>query len=263
MQISSSDRRSVTSSDAAQSSAGALDRDGATPLYVQLSTILRDKINRGEWKPGTKIPSENELNQVYGISRMTARQVLLQLVNEGLLFRVQGKGTFVAPRKIQAQSPVYQGIREQLEELGYKTSTKLLSAQVREPDSKIAEVLRLPRGERVYVLRRLRSVDRGPISLHVSYVPERLAPGLDSTDLVGRQLCSILDTEYGLRMSQINETLESTSARGQDAKDLQVSQSTPLLLLIHEIADATGLYFEFSRILFRGDKIRLSFQYKL
>lgn len=92
-----------------------LDRGGSTPLYVQLANLRRGKIERGEWRPDQKIPSENELNRMYWISRMTARQVLAQLVHEELLFRVQGKGTFVAHRKIGATSPAYLGIREQLQ----------------------------------------------------------------------------------------------------------------------------------------------------
>ncbi|WP_420123442.1 GntR family transcriptional regulator, partial [Nakamurella sp.] len=107
-----------------------LDRSGSTPLYVQLADVLRKQIERGVWQPDQKIPSENELNRMYGISRMTARQVLAQLVNEELLFRVQGKGTFVAHRKIGTRSPTYMGLREQLERMGYETSTRVLSGEV-------------------------------------------------------------------------------------------------------------------------------------
>ncbi|MFO8074735.1 MAG: GntR family transcriptional regulator [Egibacteraceae bacterium] len=118
-----------------------LDRDAATPLYVQLTDILRDEIERGLWMPDRKIPSENELHRTYGISRMTARQVIAQLVNEGLLYRVQGKGTFVAPNKISTRSPAYAGIREQLEELGYATKTMLLNMEEVAADRAVAKKL--------------------------------------------------------------------------------------------------------------------------
>src|SRR4051794_27153720 len=104
----------------------SLDRSSATPIYVQLANLLRAKIEAGDWKPGERIPSENELTQTFGIARMTGRQVLEQLVDEGLLFRVPGKGTFVAQPKIDTRSPAYVGIREQLEAMGYATSTHLL-----------------------------------------------------------------------------------------------------------------------------------------
>lgn len=239
-----------------------LDREGSIPLYVQLTNILRDNIENHEWEPNQKIPSENELNRIYGVSRMTARQVLSQLVNDGLLFRVQGKGTFVAPHKISTRSPTYKGFREQLEQLGYETTTTLLSADLVIADNLISRNLGLPPGEKVYVIRRLRRVDDEPISLHMSYIPESLAPGLDRYDTVKQQLCVVLAENYNLRMGHVTETLESTSATAEEAKLLGVSRRAPLLLL-QQISDSSGVRFEHSKIVFRGDKIRLEFEYDL
>ena len=241
----------------------ALDRSGSTPLYIQLANVLRDKIERGEWQPDQKIPSENELNRMYGISRMTARQVLAQLVNEELLFRVQGKGTFVAHRKIGTRSPAYMGIREQLEQLGYATTTRVLSSDVVAADTKVAEHLKISPEDKVYRLRRVRMVENEPISLHTSFVPQKLAPRLAADDLVNRQLCVILEEEYDLRMSSVEESLESTLPSADEAKLLKIRRTTPLLLLRQEISDGRGQRFEYSRILFRGDKIRLEFHYDM
>jgi GntR family transcriptional regulator len=241
-----------------------LDREASVPLYLQLAALLRGRIERGEWRAGQKIPSENELNRLYGVSRMTARQVLAQLVNEHLLYRVQGKGTFVAEPKISTRSPAYMGIREQLEGLGYAIATRVLTNALVPADDRVARVLRIMPGQRVHEIRRVRLLSGGePISLHVSYVPERLAPTMDDGDLVDRQLCEILESDHSLAMSKVSETLESTLATPQEAKDLEITRRTPLLLLTHEIADPTGRTFEYSRILFRGDKIRLQFHYDL
>ncbi|MET0863509.1 MAG: GntR family transcriptional regulator [Nakamurella sp.] len=232
-------------------------------MYAQLADILRRKIDSGEWIADQKIPSENELNQQYGISRMTARQVLSQLVSEQLLFRVQGKGTFVARPKISTRSLAYKGIREQLEAMGYAITTKVLESTEIEADAVLARILRLDPGDRVHLIRRLRLIEDEPISLHISYVPESLAPELDTRDLVTRQLCTILETDHGLRMTKVTERLESTLPIARDAKDLQVRRTAPLLLLTHEIADQADRPFEYSRILFRGDKVQLEFKYEL
>ena len=241
-----------------------LDRDASIPLYLQLAGLLRGRIERGEWQAGQKIPSENELNRLYGVSRMTARQVLAQLVNEDLLFRVQGKGTFVAHPKISTRSPAYKGIREQLEGMGYAVATKVLVNDVVPADERVARALQIPAGEPGHEIRRVRLIAEGdPISLHVSYVPERLAPVIAVDDLVNRQLCVVLDEDHGLRMSKISESLESTLPNAQEAKALKIRRTTPLLLLTHEIADSSARLFEFSRILFRGDKLRLQFHYEL
>src|SRR5689334_21359799 len=190
---------------AAEMGSEMLDRDASIPLYLQLAGLLRRRIESGEWKPGQKIPSENELNRFYGVSRMTARQVLAQLVNEDLLFRVQGKGTFVAHRKISTRSPAYMGIREQLEGMGYAVDTKVLTNRVVRADERVARALRIVRGERVHEIRRVRLLPGDePISLHVSYVPQRLAPSLDADDLVERQLCVVLEEDHGLRMSKVS-----------------------------------------------------------
>ena len=116
-----------------------LQRDSAVPLYAQLEAILRAQSATEEFVPDQRIPSENELNRMYGVSRMTARGVLTTLVNDGLLFRVPGKGTFVAPLKINTVSPAYRGIREQLEGMGYETSTQLLGATVEDVPARSRE----------------------------------------------------------------------------------------------------------------------------
>lgn len=239
-----------------------LDRDSAIPLYAQLSEILRQKILSSEWKPSQKIPSENELNQIYGVSRMTARQVIAQLANEGLVFRVQGKGTFVAPQKIKTRSPVgYQGIRRQLEQQGYQTETRLLSQEIVPASPSTAAPLGIDVNAPVYVMRRLRLANGEPISLHTSEVPEALAPGLEDVDVVEVQLCVALAENYGLLMGDVEETLEITSASTAESRALQVPRHSPLLLLTQTIASSNGVAFERSRIVFRGDKIRLQFNY--
>ncbi|WP_378147082.1 GntR family transcriptional regulator [Cnuibacter sp. UC19_7] len=240
-----------------------LDRNSATPLYVQLSDLIRDKITRGEWVPDQKIPSENEFNTLYGISRMTARQVLARLVDEGLLFRVQGKGTFVSRRKISTRSPSYMGIREQLEQQGYATSTEILSEQLIDADARVARELGLAEGTPVYAIRRLRRVEDTPISLHESYVPESLAPGITERDLASQQLCTVLELDYDLQMAHVTETLETSAASKAEAKLFGNRAGTPLLLLEQRISSASGVPFEFARIHFRGDMIRLEFHYDL
>lgn len=240
-----------------------LDRESATPLYVQLTDLLRAKIERGEWLPDAKIPSENDFNQLYGISRMTARQVLARLVDEGLLFRVQGKGTFVAHRKISTRSPSYMGIREQLERLGYATHTELLDQGIVEAEARVAAKLDIPEGTPVYLIRRLRLVEDSPISLHESYVPQAVADGLLDHDLVSRQLCTVLEADFGLTMAHVTETMESSAASRPEAKLLHTRVGTPLIVLEQRISSAANVPFEFSRIQFRGDKVRLEFEYNL
>ncbi len=241
----------------------ALDRDSAVPLYAQLDAILRARIAAGEWRTDQRVPSENELNAAYGLSRMTARGVLTRLVEEGLLYRVPGKGTFLAPTRINAVSPAYRGVREQLEAMGYETTTRVLSIGPEEPSAQVRDKLGLPAGERVYAIHRLRSAQGEPISVHRSFVPARLAPGLDRHDAGSEQLCVILEEHYDLGMKHVREHLEATTARPEDATLLRMRSGQPVLLLEDVISDVRGRMFEYSAIIFRGDKVRLGFDYDL
>ncbi|MBF4552285.1 GntR family transcriptional regulator [Pseudoclavibacter sp. VKM Ac-2888] len=240
-----------------------LDRNAAVPLYVQLADVLRSKIQSGEWKPDQRIPSENELNQIYGISRMTARNVLSKLVDEGLLFRVHGKGTFVAHQKISTKSPSYQGIREQLEQQGFATRTEMLELERIAGGGRIGQILGIGETESLFMVRRLRYAEDEPISIHESYVPERLAPKLLEADLVTRQLCTVLEENHQLRMANVIETLESSVPSKSTLTTLKARTGTPVLLLEQRISNDDGTPFEFTRILFRGDKVRLEFSYSL
>ncbi|GAA0326079.1 GntR family transcriptional regulator [Micropruina glycogenica] len=240
-----------------------LNRDSAVPLYLQLADELRQKILSGEWQPEQRIPSENELNQIYSISRMTIRQVLGKLVDEGLVFRVHGKGTFVAQRKIATRSPSYYGVREQLEAQGYSTRTATLVSEVVEADDRLARKLNVPLGTPLSMVERLRFAEDAPISLHKSYVPVPLAPGLLEHDLAQRQLCQVLAQDYGLDMVYVHETLESLTPTAHELTMLDVSRGTSLLLLEQRISDRSRRLFEYTRIKFRGDRVRLEFDYDL
>jgi len=241
----------------------ALNRDSAVPLYLQLADELRGKILSGEWQPEQRIPSENELNRLYSISRMTIRQVLAKLVDEGLVFRVHGKGTFVAQEKVPTRSPTYHGVRAQLEQQGYATRTEMLSSGEVPADARLARQLDVPVGTPLSMVERLRYAEDTPISLHKSFVPMPVAPGLLERDLTGRQLCQVLAGDYGLTMVYVHEALESTTPTQTELSALRVRRGSPLLLLEQRISDQSRRVFEYTRIKFRSDRVRLEFDYDL
>jgi len=239
-----------------------LERSLPKPLYVQLEEIIREKIDSKEWTPLNSIPSENELSRIYGLSRMTVRSVITQLVNEGLLYRVPGKGTFVSEPKITTQSLSYIGIREQLEKMGYEISTKVISMEKSEASRQIADILSLKYKEEVYVLQRVRVLKGEPLSLHISYIPVGLCSDLETKNLEDEQLCVILKNDYGLARGRVEETLESYPATASEARLLNVKPGYPLLLLQDIIFSRNGSPFEYSKVMFRGDKIKLKFEFE-
>lgn len=238
-----------------------LDKSSPIPLYSQLEDIIRTYIISGEWAPSQLIPSENELSKTYGISRMTARSVITSLVNEGLLYRVQGKGTFVSVPKITAKSPAYVGVREQLETQGYKIETSVITSETILANPKITKIFHVTSPFEVFHIVRVRHADGEPVSIHESYIPSHLCPHIVDQDIQQEQLCHILKNHYQLEASKINETLESIIANVTEAKLLDVPKGHPLLLLEEINTTSSGLKFEYTKIIFRGDKIKLNFEY--
>lgn len=238
-----------------------LDRNNPIPLHEQLLNILEDEIENGKWGPNEKIPSENELSSHYGISRMTVRSVLTDLVREGWLYRVQGKGTFVSD-KIEALSPSYIGIREQLEQMGYQVTTKIIYCREEACSSTVAKRLHLNPGDSVCKIKRVRYTKNGPISIHISYINSKYSSVLTESLLEREQLCVILNNEYGLQRKKVVETLESVSASEEEAKLLEIQKEYPLLLLRDVIFSQDGKPFEYTKVIFRGDKIKIRLVYE-
>ena len=207
-----------------------LDRLSPKPLHMQMEELIRKNLTSGEWAPGRVIPSENELSQKYGISRMTVRNVITKLVQEDLFERIPGKGTYVKESKIIARSLSYAGVREQLESMGYEVTTKLLSIEKRTVSEDTSNVFGLAAEAQFHVIQRLRFLKGVPLSIHTSYIPYDICPGLESTELETEQLCVILNNSFGLKKAKMTETLESVGASKKEAALLQVKYGYPLLL---------------------------------
>lgn len=229
-------------------------------LHVQLEEKIRERI-LNEWAPGSMIPSENELSREYGVSRMTARSVITKMVGAGLLYRLAGKGTFVAEPKIVTKGYSYACIREQLEQQGYEISTRVYQAEEILPSRKVAEVLELAEGENVYEIHKVRYVQKEPMSIHISYFPVRICKGLLSEDFAEEKLCQILYEKYGIVKGRVREKLESSVATFAEAELLGILPGHPLLLLWNNMYTPDGVPYEFTKVLFRGDRIQLTFDY--
>ena len=236
-----------------------LNLDSPCPLYVQLEKILRKNIEKGIWKEDARIPSENELSREYGLSRMTVRSVLNKLAQEGLIYRVPGKGTFVSSNKIISKPLSQMGIRDQLEKMGYENETKLIYTDTVECDIKLARKLKVNIGAPLYKIKRVRSVNDEPFSIHLSYIPKQCCEGIFERgyDFEHMQLCDILKEGYGIEQNQMVETLEIVNARPDEAQLLNVDENYPLIHLENTLYSQMGEVTEYSSVLFRGDRVKI------
>ncbi len=231
-------------------------KSGPLPRYYQLKEIIREKVNVGQWQPGSLIPSERELCEQYGISRMTARQSITELVNEGYLYREQGKGTFVAQPKITQQLMKLTGFTEDIQARTQRPGTKVLDKQMWPADESTATKLRIKPGQPLFRVQRLRLAEDAPLALETSVISFIGCEKLLEEDLEQQSLYYLLETKYGLPPLEAEQELEAGLARDNEARLLQISPGSPVLLIRRTTYTERGQPLEYAKSIYRGDKYR-------
>ncbi len=204
-------------------------RNSPVPRYHQLKEILRERIQSGEWKAGDLIPSERELSEQYGISRMTTRQAITELVNEGVFYREQGRGTFVSHRKITQQLIRLTGFTEDISARGQRPSTRVLSACMQPADEETAARLHIEVGQEIFALQRLRLADDQPLAVELSQLAFKGCERLVEEDFGHNSLYRVLESRYGLPLVEADQEIEAGLAVAEVAQLLQIAVSSSVL----------------------------------
>jgi GntR family transcriptional regulator len=224
------------------------------PKYFQVKRQLMD-LTRA-MAPGTPVPPERELARAYGTSRTTVRQALAELVIEGRLLRIQGKGTFVALPKV-AQALELSSYTEGMRAQGVNPQTTILDTGYIAADEELAALLGIRPGSRVLRIHRLRLADGEPMSVDASHLPARRFPGLRRSLERHPSLYEALSTDYGVEIAEALETIETGLADPRDARLLRVDVGMPLLLLSRQAFDPEGAPVEWAQSRYRGDRYKL------
>ena len=232
----------------------AIYRNSPLPRYFQLKEIMRERIRSGEWKPGELIPSERELSEKYGISRMTARQAITELVNEGLFYREQGKGTFVSQRKITQQLIHLTGFTEDIRARGQRPGTKVLSATMHPADEETAGKLRINPGTPIFRLQRLRLADDEPLAIELSQISFKGCEGLLEEDLEHNSLYRLLEAKYGLALMEADQELEAGLTGSEEAQLLKISVARPVLFTRRITYTDRNQPIEYAKAVYCGNK---------
>lgn len=233
-----------------------LDNTSVIPLYHQLKEILKENIEAGVWKPGDMIPSENQLMQDYNISRNTAKKAIETLVQEGVLNRIQGKGTFVSNPKFEQSLSGFYSFSKVIRERGMIPKDIIKSFQVTRVKQSIAKHLNLSEGDEVYELIRLRYVQDEPIIFETSYIPLKYFPNLTEEKLRKSSLYDLMQDEYSVFVVRAKEIFEPVLVRGYESQFLEVEEGFPALLLDRIAYDLNEQPVEFCRSIVRGDRCR-------
>lgn len=233
-----------------------IDKHSPIPIYYQIMKQLQAKIDEGEYGVDRALPPERELVETYGVSRMTVRQAIAELVNEGILIRRKGVGTFVAPPKLEQALSGLTSFTEDMAQRGMKAGARIISFQETLPEPTVRKALGLSADERVFECVRLRLADEEPMALETTTLIASICPGLRQGDLENQSLYTLLADRWGVRLDHASQSLEPILATIYEAGLLHVAPGSPMLLMHRTTYDQDGRAFEYVKSLYRGDRYK-------
>jgi len=237
----------------------AIDRQAATPLYLQLKELIAEEIRDGGLQPGDRVGSEAELEHAHQVSRITVRRAISALVQEGEVYRVPGKGTYVASPKL-APLAAFTSFSENMVAQGRTPSYRVMVAEWVIPPPRARGELRLMHGERTFQLDRLLLADGMPMCLQHGYYPERLLGPITNLltpeTLSATSLYQLLERRLGLKFGKAEETVEPAIPTREEVRQLGISRDIPVLVVNRLSYNISGESVETVKLVFRGDKYR-------
>lgn len=220
-----------------------------TPLYMQLARSLRDHISGGGIDPGSALPSERDLSEMAGLSRVTVRKGIQQLIDEGVLIRKQGSGTFVA-RRIEARGAKLNSFSDDTRSRGEDPGVVWIYKSYAQPTEDEAIALGVPATTRVARLGRVRLAGGEPLAIEHAVIPAQFMPDLDS---LGDSLYQALDA-HGYRPTAGTQRVRASLATPTEAGILSVEQNSEVLRIERSTRIPDGRIVEFTRSVYRGDR---------
>ncbi|HEX6290732.1 MAG TPA: GntR family transcriptional regulator [Herpetosiphonaceae bacterium] len=232
-----------------------LNKHSPVPLYLQLKKLLEAQVASGDLPPHGRVPSERELSEQYDISRMTARQALTELIQEGRLYTSRGKGTFVAEPKIRQSVQALTSFTEDIRSRGFTPTTRLVRLEMTAASGTLAARLRIAEGSSVVCVERLRLADDEPMALETACLSFVGAERLLAMNLEG-SLYAVLQDTFGIIPCEAVQEFEAMLARPRERALLHLTEGAPVLRIQRTTFDAEQRPFEFVQSIYRGDRYR-------
>lgn len=213
------------------------------PAYIQIHNRIKEEIDAGVWKIGQRLPSERDLADDFGVSRMTLRQAITLLVEEGVLQRKIGSGTYVASTRVQEKMRGTTSFTDIVQLQGKTPSTKLLSYTKGQANEKEATQLQLTVGEAVIRMERVRYADELPVVYEVATIPERLIAALQKEEVTSHFFQTM--TKHGYKIGKSHQTIFARLASEKVANLLGIKKNQAILALRQVSYLEDGQAFEF------------------
>lgn len=228
------------------------------PLYLQIKESLKKQILEGHYAPYERMPSESKLMTRFGVSRITVRQALRDLHQEGLIFTAQGKGTFASKPKAMQDILHLEGFDEAMNSKGYETSSQLVSIREVNPCHDVQKKLNIKVKGCVVEVVRVRYLNREPVSVDTSYFPMHIGCQLFSRDL-GNDIFPLLENELSISLGRADISLEARPAEASIAKLLQMEAGAPIMWVHRLTRDTNDNPVDYEYLAFRGDSYKYHF----
>jgi GntR family transcriptional regulator len=239
----------------------AVNKDNPLPLYYQIKEDIKAKIHNKEYRVGDKIPSEASLMELYGASRMTVRNAVVCLVNEGFVTKSQGQGTYIKRPKATQQFNRITGWAETMKALGREVTSELIQAISVEADDAIAG-FGIEKGTPMYLVERVRYCDGEPMAIIRNHIVQSAAPGLPETIVGVASLYALLENRYHVVFDTAKEIVGARGALPEEAKLLNIKKGAPVVINKRIVYDEHEKPFEMDYTVNRADGYEVSFMMK-
>lgn len=232
-----------------------IDKQSPIPIYHQLEEQIKKKIESGEYKPGEAIPSEREFAEELGISRMTVRQAITNLVNEQYLYRIKGKGTFIAEQKLEQKLTGLTSFTEDMLARGLTPSNSIIHFEIIPAKESLAKELEIPEYSPIYEIKRVRLAEGVPMALEKTYISANLVKGL-TEKIVQASLYQYIEKELNLKIGKARQIMEASIANDEEIKLLEIDKHSPILLMKRVTHLENGKPFEIVKSSYRADRYK-------
>lgn len=232
-----------------------LDKRSPVPIYMQIAEELKRRIEHGGFEAGAAIPSERNLTEQFGVSRMTVRQAITDLVNAGLLYRERGSGTFVAAPKVEQPLSGLTSFTEDMKSRGLLPGSKILRFEKQQPEPDIQTALQLDAGDEVFFVERIRCADNQPMAIERNYLPVKLFPEFTKESLAG-SLYALIEQDWQFSIGRASQHMGAALVNVEDAELLQITVPAAVLIIERISCLTNGVPFEVVRSTYRADRYK-------
>ena len=231
-----------------------INRNSSEPIYKQLAEIYRRQIEMGELLPGDTFPTEEKLIQTYQISRVTVRKAIMLLVDEGLLIRQSGKGTFINNKKIEENMESLQGFAE-LMSLEYPEQYMLVDQFKTIPATrKAARNLNTPVDQSIQYIKRYHLIQSKPIAYVEIYLPDEIGSLMTAEEIVNTPIYTLIDQKTDIEIWRATQTIRAISADREIAESLQIPVNSPILYIERVTYSTQNKPIEYIQLYYPGGR---------